>query len=120
MILLGIRNVGSDTSIRGHGAMPHRFRRLIDRRHGRRLEWFLAGTIKDEAPALAAEQSHNERHTRANVFLINIEGVIVDIEHGIVQLIDGLPGTLFLGRRRSGFDHDFLQKVGHRWIGGMG
>ena len=120
MVLLGIRDVGSDTGIRGHGAMPHRFRRLIDRRHGRRLQWFLAGTIKDEAPTLAAEQSHNERHTRADVFLINIQRVVVDIEHGIVQLIDGLSGTLFLGHRWSGFDHDFLQKVGHRGIGGMG
>jgi hypothetical protein len=35
-------------------------------------------------------------------------------------LVNGVKGTLFLGWRRSGFDHDFLQKVGHRWIGGMG
>jgi hypothetical protein len=65
-----------------------------------------AGPVKDEAPTLAAEQSHNERHTRADVFLINIQRVIVDVEHGIIQLIDGQPSALFLGARRSGLEHD--------------
>ena len=87
--------------------------RRINRRNRGCFERRLTGPVENEASALAAKERHDERDAGADVFLINAERVVVDVEHRIVQLIHALEGELILGRRRRGVEDNLLEEQGN-------